>query len=100
MSKHPQHEKALRVLFAYPDGIDARDLSEDRRALPEVLVKIPQKTFFLSVVIFCQNLLRLPAKDAIVVQTSCHDRTKRAAAQSLFGCTRRRGARKKRGNFS
>ena len=22
MSKHPQHEKALRVLFAYPDGID------------------------------------------------------------------------------
>jgi len=34
------------VLFAYPDGIDARDLSEDRRALPEVLVKIPQKSFF------------------------------------------------------
>lgn len=40
MSKHPQHEKALRVLFAYPDGIDARDSSKDRRALPEVLVKI------------------------------------------------------------
>ena len=33
-------DEALRVLFAYPDGIDARDLSEDRRALPEVLVKI------------------------------------------------------------
>jgi hypothetical protein len=40
MSKHPQHGKALRVLFAYPDGIDARDSSKDRRALPEVLVKI------------------------------------------------------------
>ena len=39
MSKHPQHGKALRVLFAYPDGIDARDSSKDRRVLPEVLVK-------------------------------------------------------------
>ena len=82
------------MLFAYPDGIDAHDLSEDRRALPEVAGKNSAKNIFLSAVIFYQNLLRLPAKDAIVVQTSCHDRAKRAAAQSLYGCTRRRGARK------
>ena len=41
ISKHPQHEKALRVFLAYPGGIDARDSSKDRRALPEALVKIP-----------------------------------------------------------
>ena len=62
MSKHPQHGKALRVLFAYPDGIDARDLSEDRRALPEVLVKIPQKTFFFLSSFFTKTSCVRPPK--------------------------------------
>ena len=62
MSKHPQHEKALRVLFAYPDGIDARDSSKDRRALPEVLVKIPQKTFFFLSSFFTKTSCVCPPK--------------------------------------
>ena len=62
MSKHPQHGKALRVLFAYPDGIDARDSSKDRRALPEVLVKIPQKTFFFLSSFFAKTSCVCPTK--------------------------------------
>lgn len=62
MSKHPQHGKALRVLFAYPDGIDARDSSKDRRALPEVLVKIPQKTFFFLSSFFTKTSCVRPPK--------------------------------------
>ena len=62
MSKHPQHGKALRVLFAYPDGIDARDSSKDRRALPEVLVKIPQKTFFFPSSFFTKTSCVRPPK--------------------------------------
>ena len=62
MSKHPQHGKALRVLFAYPDGIDARDLSEDRRALLEVLVKIPQKSFFFLPSFFAKTSCVRPPK--------------------------------------
>ena len=62
MSKHPQYGKALRVFFAYPDGIDARDLSEDRRALPEVLVKIPQKTFFFLSSFFTKTSCVCPPK--------------------------------------
>jgi len=54
--------KALRVLFAYPGGIDARDLSEDRRALPEVLVKIPQKTFFFLSSFFTKTSCVRPPK--------------------------------------
>jgi len=50
------------VLFAYPDGIDARDLSEDRRALPEVLVKIPQKTFFFLSSFFTKTSCVRPPK--------------------------------------
>jgi len=50
------------VLFAYPDGIDARDLSEDRRALPEVLVKILQKTFFFLSSFFTKTSCVCPPK--------------------------------------
>ena len=62
MSKHPQHGKALRVLFAYPDGIDARDSSKDRRALPEVLVKIPQKSLFFLPSVFAKTSCVRPPK--------------------------------------
>ena len=54
--------KALRVLFAYPGGIDACDLSEDRRALPEVLVKILQKTFFFLSSFFTKTSCVCPPK--------------------------------------
>ena len=49
-------------VFAYPDGIDAHDLSEDRRALPEVLVKIPQKTFFFPSSFFVKTSCACPPK--------------------------------------
>ena len=62
MSKHPQHGKALRVFLHIRDGIDARDLSEDRRALPEVLVKILQKTFFFLSSFFAKTSCVCPPK--------------------------------------
>ena len=63
---------------------------KQERAAPKRRNKMPvknlQKTFFFSSVIFCQNLLRRPVKDAIVVQTPCHDRTKRALALNAEQC--------------
>ena len=73
-------DEALRVLFA-STGQGGAALK--RRNI--MLVKNLQKTFFFSAVIFCQNLLRLPAKDAIVVQTPCHDRAKRALCPETRG---------------
>ena len=53
-------DEALRVLFAYPDGIDSRDLSEDRRALPEVA----GKDFVKNIFSFCRHFLPKPLASA------------------------------------